>query len=358
LYRLSTFTGLSKSNIRQLSKSKNNLNKIISNTLVFRVMTSFLGILIGLSVLCFVNYTSTVNKGIIIFFIYLLLFSISDTLKSIIVSSIDFKKISQFEIIKTTIQVLLSVVILNMGYGILHLVFIYLAVELLNVILFYNEVREKVDFKLIFNDFSKKNLFNKGYKFSLIEFLNLLSSRIDIFMLSVLTDPVSLGVYALANTISRKGLIIRRAIQQPLFPHYSNKTINKNSFRMLNKHFLLISMASTFIVLIIYFLSDKVIPFIVGDEFMYSSEILKVLAFYLLFHYAVMPFSTFIEAQKHESLALKIGAFRASINLICNLLFFNLFGIIGIAYSTVLVWALNFLFFYILSFKTIHYALK
>lgn len=358
LYRLSTFTGISKYNIRELSVNKHNTSSIISSTILIRLATSFLGVVLGLVVLSFISYNSIVNKGIILFFLYLFLFSISDSLCSILVSKIEFKKLSLFNVLKSLTQVLLSILFLNFGYSEYALVIIYLFVEFFFLSLVYNEVCRNHNFSFSIVKFSWRELFNKGYKFSFIEFLNLLSSRIDIFMLSILVEPALVGVYAFANTIARKGLIVRRALQQPLYPHYANISINERSFKMLNRHFIMIAGISSLIVLVIFISSGYVIPLIAGIEFEQSVEIIKVLVFYLFFHYAVLPFNSFIEAQKFENLSLKIGVFRATTNVITNIVFFNFFGVIGIAYSTVLVWVLNFLVFYFLSFSTIKNALK
>lgn len=350
-YKLLTFTGINKVNIRDLSKNGSQLSKVINETLLLRIALSIAAIVLGSIILIFTDYNDQVIKGIILFFVFLILFSLSNTINSIFYIIQRFKFISYITITKSIAQVSLSVLAVLLGYGVITLICIYLMAEFIALILgFYYSIKF-ANYRFSVVPINPKILIKKGIHFSLIDFFNMLSSRIDIVMLSFLTDPFSIGIYALSNTLARKGLIIRRAIQQPLFPYYAEKDLKSIKFSMLNKHLGLILIPSTIIVLVIYFFADFVILTVAGSNFLPSAEILKVLTFYLFFHYAVMPFSSVFEAQKMEKLSLWIGVLRAVLNVSLNLILFKYYGIMGIAYSTVSIWGVNFIVFYLLAYK-------
>jgi len=351
MYKLLTFTGVNKVNIRDIAKDVNKVSLIINNSLFFRIVFAILGVIICLIVLYFINYTDSIKLGVVVFSAFLILFSIENTVTTVFYSLQKLEFISYLNIAKSLIQVSASVLALLMGYGVMSLVVIYLVTELLIVILGFYFVLKHTDFKPKLNFYFDKDLFKRAYKFSLIDFFNILSSKVDIVMLSFLSDPIGVGVYSLANLLARKGLIVRRAISQSIFPYYSEKNKEKLTFKLLNRHLLLIVIPSLVVIFIIFISSDFIIELIAGPEYLESSKILKILVFYLAFHYAVIPFASALESQNMERFTMYIGLVRAIANVSLNFIFFKLFGIIGIAYSTLVTWFINFVIHYIITYR-------
>ena len=88
--------------------------------------------------------------------------------------------------------------------------------------------------------------------------------------------------------------------------------------------------------LIVISVSDKVIVNLIGVEFRESYIILNVLIFYLIFNYSVVPFGVFLQATGNERSVLNAVLVKAPLNIVGNLIFYKYYGIIGIAYSTIL----------------------
>ena len=174
----------------------------------------------------------------------------------------------------------------------------------------------------------------------------------DLFMLSLLTTPSNVGVYAIATTIVRKGLIVRRSIAQAIFPKYAEEK-DKLNIKLLLRHTFFITLMALVMSLAIYFIMPVFITRVIGNEYASGIPIVKVLAFYLVFHYAVIPFATFLEVIGKEANVIWIGFIRAIINIGLNYFLFKLFGIVGIAYSTLVIWAVNLIFNYYLAQKSI-----
>ncbi|NLR93940.1 oligosaccharide flippase family protein [Flammeovirga agarivorans] len=347
LYKAFTVPGVNKTNIRALSQNQDDIDPRISDTLKIRLVVSTIGIVLMLASLFIIDYSTNAKYGILFFCSYLLIFSAFDSLKSLFIVKQNFKVFSKIDIYKSIFQSGVSIIAVLISKSIFPLIAIYLITEIFGLLFLYKRAVKDFQLKVDFGRKLNFKLIKDSVYFSFIDFLNMLTSRIDIFVISILADPKSVGLYALANTIARKGLIIRRALAQPLFPVYAAK--EKLTAATLNKHCLMLAIPSIPIVGIIILTSQYVIPGIAGEEYLESVPILNALAFFLLFHYLVLPYSTALESNYNEKLSLIIGIFRALSNLILNVVLFKVYGLIGIAYASVLVWALNFILFAIIS---------
>ena len=109
------------------------------------------------------------------------------------------------------------------------------------------------------------------------------------------------------------------------------------------------------VVLFIYFGADWFINTIIGSDFSYSATIIKVLSLYLLFHYISLPYDTALQVTFSENTLLKIRFSLAFLNILANYIFYDLFGIIGIAYSSLLVKLTNMVLILIKSYFSIPY---
>lgn len=351
MYKLLTFTGVNKVNIREIAKDVSKVSEIINNSLFFRLVFSAVSVVISLLVLVFLDYSETVVIGIVVFSAFLVLFSIENTVTTVFYALQKLQYVSYLNIIKSIVQVSFSIAALLLGYGVLSLVIIYLLAELVIILVGIRFILRHTNYRPELNYMFDKGLIKRAYKFSIIDFFNLLSSKIDIVMLSFLADPVGVGVYALANLLARKGLIVRRAIAQSIFPYYSESSREQLTFKSLNRHLLLILLPSVAIIIVVFFGADFIVQLIAGEAYIESGKILKVLVFYLAFHYAVIPFSSAIESQYMEKFTMFIGFFRAITNVTLNLVLFQYYGIVGVAYSTLIVWSLNFIIHYLIAYK-------
>ena len=94
---------------------------------------------------------------------------------------------------------------------------------------------------------------------------------------------------------------------------------------------------------------------IIGIEFSYSADIMKVLSFYLLFHYLSLPYDLALQATFSEKTLVKIKASLAILNIGANYVLYERFGIMGIAISSILVKVANLVLVIIKTRLTIPY---
>jgi len=140
----------------------------------------------------------------------------------------------------------------------------------------------------------------------------------------------------------RKGLIVRRAVSQVLFPKYAELK-EKITFNQLSMHSLLMGAGASVISLAICLIFPLVIRRFLGEEYVSAISIIQVLSFSLILQYMVVPLSASLETQGYEKDVVWIGLFRSVFNIFLNYILFDQYGLLGIAYSTILIWVFNLL---------------
>ena len=83
-----------------------------------------------------------------------------------------------------------------------------------------------------------------------------------------------------------------------------------------------------------FFFSEQVVVFVFGEKYIESGAILSVLIFYLVISYFSIPYTNTLQATHNEGVNLRICWIQPTLNIGFNFIFFNMFGLIGIAYST------------------------
>jgi O-antigen/teichoic acid export membrane protein len=338
LFSVITISGLNKVIIRESAKDLKKAKSILEATIGLRIIFAIIASVVSVIVVQFIDYEIGTRIYVTIFSVSLLLVGMRSSLNTIYQSFEKMKLLAIIAVVRPLFRVPLAILFLINDYGILSLIILDLTIEAFVVLFLYIFSRKLV----IFNVFSKINITKKylvpGIRFSLLDFLNALSLRIDILMLSFLTTPQNVGVYALAYRIVEAGLVLRQPISQSVFPYYSRKfNSSKPRFRDLAIHSAIISIPFLVIILPASFVIEPIIPIVFGNEFLQTAEIFSILVLYLIFHFSLIPWGLFLETTHNESYSIYLCTICAILNITLNIVFFNKYGIIGIAYSTLVV---------------------
>ncbi len=338
LFSVFTFQGLNKVIIREAVKDLKKAKYILEETIGLRYYFSIAASVLCIIVVLFVDYEAGTKLYITIYSFSLLLTGFRSSMATIYQAHEKMKVLAGVAIVRPLLRVPLAILFLTKGYGVISLIILDLALELLILLFVYYLSRKLV----VFNILSRIKLTRKylipGMRFSLLGFMNTLSCRIDVLMLSFMTTPQNVGIYALAYRIVETGLLLRQPISQSVFPFYSKKFSNtKPKIRYLVKHSALISIPLLVLLIPVSIFIEPIVPVIFGDKFSSSAEIVHVLIFYLIFYFALIPWGLFLEATKKETCLLYQCAICAVLNIVLNIVFFEKYGLIGIAYSTLTV---------------------
>ncbi len=338
LFAVFTFGGLTKVIIREVAKDTLRTREILEATIGLRNLFSIFATILSIIVVLFIDYEFGTKTYIIIYSFSLLFQGTQSSLNTIFQSHQRMKILAIIALIRQLIIVPAAIILLYLGYGVLSIIILHLAIELLILPILYR-YSQKI---IAFNIFSKlkfvKYYIFSGARFSLLSFLNILSGKIDLIMLSLLTTPQNVGIYALAYNLVNKGLILRSPISQSLFPYYSHKfNTKKPQIGDLIMHMGLISIPLLIFLIPAILFIEPFIANVIGNEFKESANIFSVLVLYLILNFSVIPWGLFMQTTNNEKYSLIIVSACAILNIALNLVFFNLYGIIGIAYSTLIV---------------------
>lgn len=342
IFTVFTFTGLNKVALRNGARDVSKLSTEIESIIGIRHLFSFFAALISVLIAFFLQYDSEIILYISIYVLWLWLRTIEGTVQLIFQAHQELIYFSIFGVVKSILLSSSLIGVLLLGGGIIELLIIDILVSTFVIFLSYNKSKNFTVFKFFSPAKLDLKTLKEGLVFSLLSFFNILGNKIDVVMISLLGTPLEVGIYAIANSVVRKGLLASRAISTSVFPLYAKQAVTSMNRAVLHKHSLL-SLIPSFIVIIVIFIgSSWFVNNIIGVDFAYSADIMKVLSFYLLFHYLCLPYDVALQATYSEKALVKIRAVLAMLNIGANYVLFQMFGIMGIAISSILVKGSNF----------------
>jgi len=355
VFTVFTFTGLNKVALRNGSRNINRLSDEIESIIGIRNLFSFFAAIIAVLFAFILNYESEIVFYISIYVFWLWIRTIESTINLIFQAHQKLIYFSFFGVIKSILLSSSLIAALMLGGGVVDLLVIDLIVSAIVIFISYNKSRGFTSFNFFSPLKLNQKTLKEGLVFSFLSFFNVLGSKIDVVMISLLGTPVEVGIYAVANSVVRKGLLASRAISTSIFPLYAKKAVSSMNRAVLHKHSLLSLIPSSLVVIIVFIGSNWFVNNIIGIEFAYSADIMKVLSLYLLFHYLCLPYDVALQATYSEKALVAIRAVLAIVNIGANYVFYKMFGIMGIAISSILVKGINFVLVLIKVRRSIPY---
>ncbi len=340
LFEILLLTGLNKTIIREGSKDISSMYTFLEKTIGIRNLFIITAIIVCIISSFFTPYELQTKLYITLFSFQLAYTGLRGFLGTIYQATEKMHYISIFGIANRIIFVSLSIAFLYCGFGVLALFLISLFSNFLTVFINYFYSRKYIKF----NFFSKiqfdKDLLKQAVIFSLLGFVIFLTTKIDLVMISLLGTSIDVGVYGVAFRITQLGLMLRNVIAMAFFPVFIKQFhTHKMKARQLVKYSLFFFVIIFALSLAVSFFVENIVSILFGPEYHNSGEILRVLIFYLAFSWSTLPFTTATQATQNEKYMLIIWSIMAALNIPLNYLFFIKYGLIGIAYSTLVVTA-------------------
>jgi len=173
-------------------------------------------------------------------------------------------------------------------------------------------------------------------------------------MISLLGSSKDVGLYGVAFQMMAVGLTMRGLLSTAFFPIFV-KTYSKNAVKWNNllKYAITMGLCLLAIVAIFSLFSEQLISLILGEKYLESGTLLSILAFYVAIAFFSFPFANTLQATHNEIHILKICWIAPFLNIGLNYLFFKTFGLIGIAYSTLVVGCVSLTIYIIITWKAL-----
>jgi len=342
MFRLLSFTGLKKVIIRRCSKDMENAAEVYNQTVGLQSFAIFIAVAAMLIGSLFSGYETRTILFIAIFSLKLFSMSFTGYINTIYKYSEKMEYLAIFDIIHRLIYVGSIILFLQLGFSIFAVILISAFSSLMSFLIrFYHSRRI-----LKFNIFSKLNFNKKIIKSSLVfsgmSGVGKLHSRADLFMISILGTSPEVGIYGVAFNLAREANVVKRVVAEAFFP-VAVKILHRDSIKkeIIIKYSIIFGLGMTILAIIGFFLAEPIVRIFFGQEYVESGRILRVLIFYMVAYFSTLPFTEAIQATGNEKVFLIGKSIMAGINIPLNIILYSVFGLIGIAYSTLIVYLIG-----------------
>ena len=170
-----------------------------------------------------------------------------------------------------------------------------------------------------------------GVVFSVLYF------RLDTVMLQLMTDARTVGFYNAAYKLFELVVVLPHSLMIVLFPRLVEEFHNeKEKFKVSLKKALVVYIGIGSIIALAFFnFSFEIIDLIYGKDFLFSGEVLKILATAMILSFLIFLLSNvlIVSGQEKANTWILVGA--TLLNIVLNLIWIPAHGAIGAAWSTV-----------------------
>jgi O-antigen/teichoic acid export membrane protein len=166
-------------------------------------------------------------------------------------------------------------------------------------------------------------------------------SSADLVMLGILSNSVNVGYYAVAVRVYSMMTMFPASINMFFSSRIGNTDFfQKGGFAKYSRITMSLCVLGTFLV---YFLSDYIILFAAGEEFIKSAFILKILAVAFIFRSVSYIFAAkWIHLEKYSFLS-KVSSVNGITNIILNFIFIPKYGAVAAAWTSLFSYSIGFI---------------
>jgi len=199
-----------------------------------------------------------------------------------------------------------------------------------------------------------KNLFQQSKYLIFSGIAAIIYLKIDILMLEHLASSKEVAIYSVAAKISEVWFVLPAIFVTVVSPEMLNWAKNniEKYHRRTQEFFSLFFWGGLVATLATYFIAPYLIPFIFGDEYLLSVEILQIHIWALVFISLRQLFSHILVIMKFAQFSLFSQVSGAIVNIILNYILIPLYGGKGAAIATIISYAMSSYFCLIFSAKT------
>lgn len=336
---LTTFLnfGICVSTVYFTSKKKYDLSVIVSNNLLITFIVSIISVLIGLVLIYILNnnYFKSINANYLI--IGLLIVPLTFFLQnfgSILQGMESFTQYNIFNIIQNASYFILVLGLLVYP-NILMALAAFIVSLLVNCILLYIEIIKPIKIKKLNVD---RNYLNDSFKYGIKSYFNNIMTyfnyRADVIIIKYFLNTAAVGYYSISVSFAELMWIISQSASTVIFPRISSLENKDDKNKITNTVARFVLFATLMGVIIMFFASDFIIPFIYSKSFNQSIMPLKIILIGILFFSFARVLSNDLTGRGKPELNIITSSVGLTINIVLNILMIPQYGINGAALSS------------------------
>lgn len=325
--------------VKEVAVSPQNGLKIVADVLNGKIILSILSTILIITIVEILNYPLETELIIYILWVSAVFYSFGLFFNTI------FKGLNQFQyetypsIILNSLQFLLVVTLLILGYETISIAVSYLISRIIYFSISLYLVLTKIGRIAISCDISKgAKVLKDSLPYGVHAILATLYFQLDTVFLHYFKGDAEVGHYQAAMRIVIASMIICEVIISAYFPVISKKIkTDVDGFRTdgvtLNKYlFLSGGTIAAFLVLF----SDIAIKFIYGEQYIHSIFVMQLLSAVIFLRFAGASYALFITAADNQRLRAIGVAVSVVINIILNVILIPVYGAVGAAIASII----------------------
>ena len=328
--------------VRELLKYKEKTDSILNTAFILKLIGGTLIIILTTLFSFFLKNDQYTTILILIYSTHLIFISLNVT-DSYFQSTVRYKNSFLAQFISTIAVSVLKLYLVYKGFGtgwfILALVF-EAAISSFVLLRIFSRSGHSLNFSL--DSTVAKKMLSDAWPFILSSAFYLIYTKIDQVMIGKMIDTKSLGIYAAGVKLAELWYFIPAIIFGVMFPAVMNaKLINKTLYEQRLKKISAFVMLISFLFALFQLIFAKyLILFLFGQVYINSVIILRIYTWAGVIVSAIMILQQYLIIENKTKLIMYSSLAGAIANVVLNLIFIPIFGIIGSAWATIISYSI------------------
>jgi len=237
--------------------------------------------------------------------------------------------------VESLLRVLLGILVLSLGYGIIALMWVLVAVRIGLLIYYWIMLYHFAEYRFRFSYAIFKRFFMRWRVFAAENWMATIYTSLDVLIVSWLAGDVAVGLYSAAWKLVRLGTVFAKSFTTAVFPVMSRLYVDSQTgfqrlFRNSTRALCIVALP---IIIAVSILSDRVVALLYKPEFAAAGPILQVMIWILLLEFLNPFLSHVLFAQGKQHRSMYAAAISLSFNLFAAYFLVGRMGAVGAAYA-------------------------
>lgn len=330
---------------REVAKDKNLTGQYLINASVVVILTSIMSILFMAVFLRVMEYSSDTSSVIMLLFIGLIPFTLSQICEGIFQAWERMSFIAYANVPLSILQTAAAFVLLFLGYEVpyvvLTIIVSYVAILLVEwIFLLRHIIKPQIKVDGVFS----KHMLKASFPFLGIQGTNAIKSSIHIVLLSRLLGEVEVGLYSAAHQLLVPLEIIFNNVVGSLFPVMARKfKSGAANLQRITEHLIefLFVIALPAVIGLLLVAEPVLLLLYEENDFLQSAQVLRILVWLPLGQALTAVLGQVLWASQNEKLALRISIVNTIVKGVVGFILIQEIRLIGAAIATALVVFIN-----------------
>lgn len=332
--------------LRDVSKNTKLKEKYFNNLFFSKLFLIFFASLLMIIFGLFTDKPIIVKQMIILGLFYMLFLNTITFFNNFLSSLQLFKYQAYSDFFSKLIYTVLALLVIYFNKGIMGVFLSHVLAFLIVCVFLYFIVKKyiKVNLKVNFNFLFEKLKYS--WPFALIVVFSTIFFNFDKIFISLYIDDVQLGLYSVGVTFITFLITITSFFAVIFYNLFSKYSFKKEVLPIINKYLRMVLLISFPILFGGIYLSKEIILLVFGSSYVLGATSFAILLIFFFIISINTVFIIILNTHYKEKFVLLLRGITTGLNVLLNIIFIPIYGIIGAAITTVFSEVIVFLFSY------------